>query len=120
MIESGYAPGVLQSHLCHLDKASQSLWNYKLSVKHHRVKSIVAECRRGYVPKQVKIIFITFHSLFLFLHDEMYFGVVLSFVVLISGQSVHQGSPSKLLQNVRSELPLSTRPCCLRCCMLFR
>ena len=120
MIESGYAPGVLQSHLCHLDKASQSLWNYKLSVKHHRVKSIVAECRRGYVPKQVKIIFITFHSLFLFLHDEMYFGVVLSFVVLISGQSVHQGSPSPVLQNVRSELPLSTRPCSLRCCMLFR
>ena len=120
MIESGYAPGVLQSHLCHLDKASQSLWNYKLSVKHHRVKSIVAECRRGYVPKQVKIIFITFHSLFLFLHDEMYFGVVLSFVVLISGQSVHEGSPSPVLQNVRSELPLSTRPGSLRCCMLFR
>ena len=120
MIESGYAPGVLQSHLCHLDKASQSLWNYKLSEKHHRVKSIVAECRRGYVPKQVKIIFITFHSLFLFLLDEMYFGVVLSFVVLISGQSVHEGSPSPVLQNVRSELPLSTRPCSLRCCMLFR
>jgi hypothetical protein len=120
MIESGYAPGVLQSHLCHLDKASESLWNYKLSQKHYRVKSIVAECRRGYVPKQVKIIFITFHSLFLFLHDEMYFGVVLSFVVLISGQSVHQGSPSPVLQNVRSELPLSTRPCSLRCCMLFR
>ena len=120
MIESGYAPGVLQSHLCHLDKASQSLWNYKLSEKHHRVKSIVAECRRGYVPKQVKIIFITFHSLFLFLHDEMYFGVVLSFVVLISGQSVHEGSPSPVLQNVRSELPLSTRLCSLRCCMLFR
>ena len=120
MIESGYAPGVLQSALCHLDKASQCLWNYKLSVKHNRLKSIVSECQRGYVPKQVKIIFITFHSLFLFLLDEMYFGVVLSFVVLISGQSVHQGSPSKLLQNVRSELPLSTRPCSLRCCMLFR
>ena len=120
MIESGYAPGVLQSHLCHLDKASESLWNYKLSQKHFRVKSIIAQCRRGYVPKQVKIIFITFHSLFLFLHDEMYFGVVLSFVVLISGQSVHEGSPSPVLQNVRSELPLSTRPCSLRCCMLFR
>ena len=75
MIESGYAPGVLQSHLCHLDKASETLWNYKLSQKHFRVKSIIAQCRRGYVPKQVKIIFITFHSLFLFLHDEMYFGV---------------------------------------------
>ena len=120
MIESGYAPGVLQSHLCHLDKASQTLWNYKLSQKFYRVKAIIAEWRRGYVPKQVKIIFITFHSLFLFLHDEMYFGVVLSFVVLISGQSVHEGSPSPVLQNVRSELPLSTRPCSLRCCMLFR
>ena len=120
MIESGYAPGVLQSALCHLDKASQCLWNYKLSVKYNRLKSIVSECQRGYVPKQVKIIFITFHSLFLFLLDEMYFGVVLSFVVLISGQSVHEGSPSPVLQNVRSELPLSTRPCSLRCCMLFR
>ena len=120
MIESGYAPGVLQSHLCHLDKASQSLWNYKLSEKHHRVKSIVAECRRGYVPKQVKIIFITFHSLFLFLLDEMYFGVVLSFVVLISGQSVLEGCPFPVLQYVRSGLPLSTRPGSLRCCMLFR
>ena len=120
MIESGYAPGVLQSALCHLDKASQCLWNYKLSVKYNRLKSIVSECQRGYVPKQVKIIFITFHSLFLFLLDEMYFGVVLSFVVLISGQSVHQGSPIKFLQNVRSELPISTCPCCLRCCMLFR
>ena len=120
MIESGYAPGVLQSHLSHLDKASETLWNYKLSQKFYRVKAIIAQWRRGYVPKQVKIIFITFHSLFLFLHDEMYFGVVLSFVVLISGQSVHQGSPSPVLQNVRSELPLSTRPCSLRCCMLFR
>ena len=120
MIESGYAPGVLQSHLCHLDKASETLWNYKLSQKFYRVKAIIAQWRRGYVPKQVKIIFITFHSLFLFLHDEMYFGVVLSFVVLISGQSVLEGSPFPVLQYVRSELPLSTRPGSLRCCMLFR
>ena len=120
MIESGYAPGVLQSALCHLDKASQCLWNYKLSVKHNRLKSIVSECQRGYVPKQVKIIFITFHSLFLFLLDEMYFGVVLSFVVLISGQSVLEGSPFPVLQYVRSGLPLSTRPGSLRRCMLFR
>ena len=120
MIEKGYAPGVLQSALSHLDKASETLWNFKLSQRYFRVKAIIAQWRRGYVPKQVKIIFITFHSLFLFLHDEMYFGVVLSFVVLISGQSVHQGSPSPVLQNVRSELPLSTRPCSLRCCMLFR
>ena len=75
MIESGYAPGVLQSALSHLDKASETLWNFKLSQKFFRVKAIIAQWRRGYVPKQVKIIFITFHSLFLFLHDEMYFGV---------------------------------------------
>ena len=85
MIESGYAPGVLQSHLCHLDKASETLWNYKLSQKFYRVKAIIAQWRRGYVPKQVKIILdwvkvfpdVTkaSHSFFLFLHDEMYFGV---------------------------------------------
>ena len=85
MIESGYAPGVLQSHLSHLDKASETLWNYKLSQKFYRVKAIIAQWRRGYVPKQVKIILdwvkvfpvVTkaSHSFFLFLHDEMYFGV---------------------------------------------
>ena len=130
LIEKGYAPGVLQSSMSHLDKASETLWNFKLSQRYFRVKAIIAQWRRGYVPKQVKIILdwvkvfpdVTkaSHSFFLFLHDEMYFGVVLSFVVLISGQSVHQGSPSPVLQNVRSELPLSTRPCSLRCCMLFR
>ena len=89
MIESGYAPGVLQSALSHLDKASETLWNYKLSQKFYRVKAIIAQWRRGYVPKQVKIILdwvkvlpvVTkaFHSFFLFLHDEMYFGVGLIF-----------------------------------------
>ena len=85
LIEKGYAPGVLQSALSHLDKASETLWNYKLSQKFYRVKAIIAQWRRGYVPKQVKIILdwvkvlpvVTkaFHSFFLFLHDEMYFGV---------------------------------------------
>ena len=75
LIEKGYAPGVLQSSMSHLDKASETLWNFKLSQRYFRVKAIIAQWRRGYVPKQVKIIFIAFHSFFLFLHDEMYFGV---------------------------------------------
>ena len=85
LIERGYAPGVLQSSLSHLDKASETLWNFKLSQRYYRVKAIIAQWRRGYVPKQVKIILdwvkvfpvVTkaSHSFFLFLHDEMYFGV---------------------------------------------
>ena len=89
LIEKGYAPGVLQSSMSHLDKASETLWNFKLSQRYFRVKAIIAQWRRGYVPKQVKIILdwvkvfpvVTkaSHSFFLFLHDEMYFGVGLIF-----------------------------------------
>ena len=56
LIERGFAPGVLQSQLSHLDKASETVWNYKLSQKFYRVKAIIAQWRRGYVPKQVKIL----------------------------------------------------------------
>ena len=87
LIERGFAPGCLQSQLSHLDKASEIVWNYKLSQKFYRVKAIIAQWRRGYVPKQVKIldwvkvfpvVTIASHILF-FLHDEMYIGVGLIF-----------------------------------------
>ena len=54
LIEKGYSPGVLQSSLSHLDKASETLWNFKLSQRFFRVKAIIAQWRRGYVPKQVR------------------------------------------------------------------
>ena len=130
LIERGYAPGVLQSCLSHLDKASETLWNFKLSQRFYRVKAIIAQWRRGYVPKQVKIILdwvkvfpvVTkaSHSFFYFYMMRCISVLVLSSVVLISGQSVFQGSPVNFLQNIRSELPISTCPCCLRCCLLFR
>ena len=54
LIERGYAPGVVMSCLSHLDKASETLWAFKLSQRFYRVKAIIAQWRRGYVPKQVK------------------------------------------------------------------
>ena len=109
LIERGFAPGVLQSQLSHLDKASEIVWNYKLSQRHYRVKSIIAAWRRGYVPKQVNI-----------LVWVIVFPVVLIFCASISGQSIYQGSHGKILFNIRSGLSIPTRPCGLCHCMLLR
>ena len=54
LIERGYAPGVLQSCLSHLDKASETLWAFKLSQRYPSVKVLIGQWRLGYVPKEVK------------------------------------------------------------------
>jgi len=55
LVDKQYAPGVLQSQLSHLDKASECVWNFRISNRFPRVKNIISQWRRGYSPKQAKV-----------------------------------------------------------------
>jgi len=55
LVDKEYAPGVLQSQLSHLDKASECVWNFRISHRFPRVKNIISQYRRGYSPKQAKV-----------------------------------------------------------------